>query len=210
MFSCFWLPFCSLSLPVQGPVCQPNGADPTFSHHLPHRNKRRKWWHPHHHVSTALACLQLASQLHEEQTQVRKRCRHTWKQLELWHERAINGNDWVNYLLEALFCASKSNKGLLYVVVVGDVSSSSLILTSLLTFKPSNDPISGNTSLTFLITLDRDLGDLMLLKLRWEGGALWESMWMQVKTIIPWGGPDRQPLLTVGKISIKAGETQER
>lgn len=49
----------------------------------------------------------------------------------------------------------------------------------------------------------------MFLKLRWEGAALWKSMWKRVKTMIPWGGPERQAL-TVGKISIKAGETQER
>lgn len=50
----------------------------------------------------------------------------------------------------------------------------------------------------------------MLLKLRWEGVALWQTMWNRVKTMIPWSGPERQPVLTVGKISIKAGETQER
>lgn len=78
----------------------------------------------------------------------------------------------------------------------------------LLTF--STEPISGKASLTFLITLDRDLGDLMLLKLRWEGAVLWKNVWNRVKTMIPWGGAEKQPLLTVGKISIKAGETQER
>ncbi|XP_056881669.1 hepatic triacylglycerol lipase isoform X1 [Takifugu flavidus] len=72
------------------------------------------------------------------------------------------------------------------------------------------EPISGKASLTFLITLDRDLGDLMLLKLRWEGTDVWKSVWNRVKTMIPWGGAEKQPLLTVGKISIKAGETQER
>lgn len=50
----------------------------------------------------------------------------------------------------------------------------------------------------------------MLLKLRWEGSALWKNVWKRVQTIIPWGGPQRKPVLTVGKISVKAGETQER
>ncbi|XP_023262153.1 hepatic triacylglycerol lipase isoform X1 [Seriola lalandi dorsalis] len=73
-----------------------------------------------------------------------------------------------------------------------------------------NEKISGNKTYTFLITLDRDLGDLMLLKVHWEGPALWKNVWNQVQTIIPWGGQRRNPLLTVGKISVKAGETQDR
>nr|XP_040053167.1 hepatic triacylglycerol lipase isoform X1 [Gasterosteus aculeatus aculeatus] len=70
--------------------------------------------------------------------------------------------------------------------------------------------ISGNKTHTFLITLDRDLGELMLLKLTWERSALWRNMWNQVQNIIPWGGRERKPLLTVGKINVKAGESQER
>uniref|UniRef100_A0AAQ5Y9P2 Hepatic triacylglycerol lipase n=1 Tax=Amphiprion ocellaris TaxID=80972 RepID=A0AAQ5Y9P2_AMPOC len=73
-----------------------------------------------------------------------------------------------------------------------------------------NEKISGNTTFPFLITLDKDLGDLMLVKLHWEGLALWKNVWNRVQTIIPWGGKETKPLLTVGRISVKAGETQER
>ncbi|XP_072236640.1 hepatic triacylglycerol lipase isoform X1 [Leuresthes tenuis] len=73
-----------------------------------------------------------------------------------------------------------------------------------------NENISGNTTVTFLITLDKDLGDLMLLKLHWEGPALWKNMWNRVQTIIPWGGEGRKPRLTLGSVTVKAGETQER
>ncbi|XP_029001187.1 hepatic triacylglycerol lipase [Betta splendens] len=72
------------------------------------------------------------------------------------------------------------------------------------------EKISINKTYTFLITLDKDLGELMLLKFQWEGSALWRNVWTRVQTIIPWGGRKGKPQLTVGRISVKAGETQER
>ncbi|XP_063353721.1 hepatic triacylglycerol lipase isoform X1 [Pelmatolapia mariae] len=73
-----------------------------------------------------------------------------------------------------------------------------------------NEKISGNKTFTFLITLDRDLGELMLLSMRWEASPLWENMWDKVQTIIPWRTWERKRLLNVGKVSVKAGETQKR
>lgn len=77
-------------------------------------------------------------------------------------------------------------------------------------FSTSSEQISGNKTYTFLITLDKDLGEMMMLKLHWEGLALWKNMWNRVQTIIPWGGRESKPQLTVGKITVKAGDTQER
>lgn len=74
----------------------------------------------------------------------------------------------------------------------------------------STESIAGNKSLTFLITLDRDLGDLMMLKMHLEASALWRNMWDRVQTMIPWGSPEMKPQLTMGRISVKDGETQER
>lgn len=204
-FECFWFLFCSPSLPVQGPVCQPDGADPAFSHNLPDWNKRGEWRHPHHRVSTVSGAL---GSLEEENEWGRGADTHgnnsAWK-------RTINGNDGVNYLLKGsiFLCIKEQQKGSC-VVVVQEPSSPSKSESPRFVFKSSTEPISGNTSLTFLITLDKDLGDLMFLKLRWEGAALWKNVWKRVQTMIPWGGAERQAQLTVGKISIKAGETQER
>lgn len=77
-------------------------------------------------------------------------------------------------------------------------------------FFTSNEKILPNKTYTFLITLDRDLGDLMMLRLLWEPPTLWKNMWSRVQTLIPWVDREKKPLLTVGRISIKAGETQER
>lgn len=74
----------------------------------------------------------------------------------------------------------------------------------------STESIAGNKSLTFLITLDRDLGDLMMLKMHMEASALWRNVWDRVQTMIPWGSPEMKPQLTMGRISVKDGEMQER
>ena len=74
----------------------------------------------------------------------------------------------------------------------------------------SIEQISGNKTYTFLITLTTDIGDLMMLRFKWEGQALWKNVWNKAYSMIPWGGARAQPQLTVGKISVKAGDTQER
>uniref|UniRef100_A0A8C7LI60 Hepatic triacylglycerol lipase n=2 Tax=Oncorhynchus kisutch TaxID=8019 RepID=A0A8C7LI60_ONCKI len=71
------------------------------------------------------------------------------------------------------------------------------------------EEISGNKTYTFLITLDSDVGDLMMLKFRWEGSVV-NNMWSKMQTFNPWSSGGMRPKLTVGKIRVKAGETQNR
>lgn len=52
LFFWFCFPFRSSSLPVQDPVCQPDGEHRALSHHLPHWNKGGERRPPHHSVST--------------------------------------------------------------------------------------------------------------------------------------------------------------
>ncbi|KAK0137380.1 Hepatic triacylglycerol lipase [Merluccius polli] len=72
------------------------------------------------------------------------------------------------------------------------------------------EEICGNRTYTFLITLDRDIGDLMMLTLQWKGMALWKNMWDRMQTILPWGSMADTPQLTVGRITVKVGDTQKR
>nr|ACT22637.1 hepatic lipase [Acipenser sinensis] len=72
------------------------------------------------------------------------------------------------------------------------------------------EEITGNKTYTLLITLDTDIGDLMVLKFKWEGSAVWANIWNKVQTIMPWRKGGKGPELTVGRIRVKAGETQKK
>ncbi|NXS10809.1 LIPC lipase, partial [Neodrepanis coruscans] len=75
---------------------------------------------------------------------------------------------------------------------------------------PLVERITGNKTYSFLITLDTDIGDLIMIKLKWEGTPVWENIWDTVQTIIPWTKGTRRPGLIVKAIRVKAGETQQK
>ncbi|NXR98219.1 LIPC lipase, partial [Oxylabes madagascariensis] len=75
---------------------------------------------------------------------------------------------------------------------------------------PLVEGITGNETYSFLITLDTDIGDLIMIKLKWEGTPVWENIWDTFQTIIPWTKGTRRPGLIVKSIRVKAGETQQK
>ncbi|KAL2077029.1 hypothetical protein ACEWY4_026533 [Coilia grayii] len=72
------------------------------------------------------------------------------------------------------------------------------------------EEISENKTYSFLITLDTDIGEVMMLRFSWEGSPMWSSVWSRMQTLVPWGSGSQGPRLTVGNIRLKAGETQEK
>lgn len=98
-FFCFLL--CSLSLPVQDPVCQPDGEDRAHSHHFTLWNKGGECRALHHHVSTAPPPIRLT--LHDIYAQCTQSLTHaicswalsaTKKEGKLRRAADTHGNHW--------------------------------------------------------------------------------------------------------------------
>ncbi|XP_075388425.1 hepatic triacylglycerol lipase [Tenrec ecaudatus] len=70
--------------------------------------------------------------------------------------------------------------------------------------------ITSNKTYSFLITLDFDIGELTMIKLKWESSAVWLNVWNTMQTIIPWGTKTSYSGLLLKTIKVKAGETQQR
>ncbi|XP_025328445.3 hepatic triacylglycerol lipase isoform X1 [Canis lupus dingo] len=73
-----------------------------------------------------------------------------------------------------------------------------------------DEEIASNKTYSFLITLDLDIGELVMIKFKWENGSVWTNVWNTVQTIIPWSRGPLYSGLVVNTIKVKAGETQQR
>ncbi|TNM89502.1 hypothetical protein fugu_003736 [Takifugu bimaculatus] len=66
-----------------------------------------------------------------------------------------------------------------------------------------------NLTNTFLVFTEEDIGDLLKIRLNWEGEAdSWNSLWKNLKKSF-WGWKAK-PVLQVRRIRVKAGETQKK
>lgn len=70
--------------------------------------------------------------------------------------------------------------------------------------------ITSNKTYSLLITLDVDIGELVMIKFKRENSAVWANVWNTVQTIIPWGRGPLYSGLILKHIRVKAGETQQR
>ncbi|XP_056428399.1 hepatic triacylglycerol lipase [Hyla sarda] len=70
-----------------------------------------------------------------------------------------------------------------------------------------SEGISETGTYSFLITLDTEIGDLMMMKLKWEASKDIKSLWYTLQKKMAW---ETLPGLLVKKIRVLVGETQER
>ncbi|XP_075889467.1 endothelial lipase [Nelusetta ayraudi] len=76
-----------------------------------------------------------------------------------------------------------------------------------------HDGIVGlNLTNTFLVFTEDDIGDLLKIRLTWEGEAdTWNSVWKNIrKSFWNWDPNPTKPILQVRRIRVKAGETQKK
>lgn len=72
------------------------------------------------------------------------------------------------------------------------------------------EQIGLNATNTFLVYTEEDLGDLLKIKLTWEGAAQsWYNLWKELRSYLSQPrSSERQ--LNIRRIRVKSGETQRR
>uniref|UniRef100_A0A8C5M9V5 Hepatic triacylglycerol lipase n=1 Tax=Leptobrachium leishanense TaxID=445787 RepID=A0A8C5M9V5_9ANUR len=70
--------------------------------------------------------------------------------------------------------------------------------------------MNGNQTYSFLITLEEDIGNLLMIKLKWEGVDVWSNMLDTFQTILTLTTDADRPGLLLKEIAVKSGETQQR
>lgn len=77
------------------------------------------------------------------------------------------------------------------------------------TFSSQEETIGLNLTNTFLVFTEEDIGDLLKIRLTWEGEAeSFNSFWKNLKKTFM--GRKSNPVLQVRRIRVKAGETQKK
>ncbi|XP_033869215.3 endothelial lipase-like [Acipenser ruthenus] len=73
------------------------------------------------------------------------------------------------------------------------------------------DKIGLNFTNSFLVFTEEDIGDLLKIKLSWEGAPKsWFSIWKKMKSVLYSGGTKENQVLEVRRIRVKCGETQKK
>lgn len=84
------------------------------------------------------------------------------------------------------------------------------MLTLLLICLGRKEKIATNKTHSFLLVTEKDIGDLLMLKFKWEDTNNWSSSSMLKMVSSWWSGDSDSANMEVHKIRIRAGETQQR
>ncbi|PKU27830.1 hypothetical protein llap_21866 [Limosa lapponica baueri] len=92
--------------------------------------------------------------------------------------------------------------------VLGAIAYGSLEFS--LKLSPWLDQIGLNATNTFLVYTEEDMGELLKIKLTWEGTSQsWYDLWKELKSY--WYRPSKSSQeLHIRRIRVKSGETQQR
>ena len=71
------------------------------------------------------------------------------------------------------------------------------------------EKIATNKTHSFLLVTEKDVGDLMMLKFKWEESAGWSASSV-LKMVSSWWSGDSGSGIGVHKIRIRVGETQKK
>ncbi|XP_072421119.1 hepatic triacylglycerol lipase [Chiloscyllium punctatum] len=72
------------------------------------------------------------------------------------------------------------------------------------------ESITTNKTYSFLIHTDVNIGDLIMLKFKWETSVPWINLWETVQAYFPWRQNYLNSELVIRKVYVKAGETQHK
>lgn len=70
--------------------------------------------------------------------------------------------------------------------------------------------IVANRTHSFLLVTETDVGDLLMLRFRWEEASRWSSSSMLRMVSSWWGADSHGADVQVRKIRVRAGETQQK
>ncbi|XP_056275837.1 endothelial lipase [Pseudoliparis swirei] len=75
-----------------------------------------------------------------------------------------------------------------------------------------DETVGLNLTNTFLVFTEKEIGDLLKIRLSWEGNSeSWNSVWKSIKkNFWTWNAKPPKPILAVRRIRVKAGETQKK
>lgn len=75
-----------------------------------------------------------------------------------------------------------------------------------------DNTIGLNMTNTFLVFAEEEIGEVLRIRLSWEGESdSWRSMWKNIKkNFWGWNANPSKPVLEVRRMRVKAGESQKK